>query len=556
MTLLLLTLIFAPLAFASVEPWAQAALQVSMFAQAAKTYAEGRDVWPNPLYKNLLPAALGLALLGLLQALNENPVTAPSSLLFTAWRPATLSASLNWLFYAAVLYAVPQVINTPERFEKLMWTLFGLGVTVGLVGMFQKSGDTTLVYGLRQVRGEAFGPFINRDHGAHYLVMAAMCGLGLFFSGWRDLARQQSHTRLFDLLAIQFLKLVMVGAMVYGVYRTGSRGGLHSFAFAVLLFGVIAGSFLKTGRYRAAAWLGVALLSAGYGLFLNSNRYLLGFQDGEMVRSVTLRFSMYRSALAMIRDFPLFGSGLGAVEFAFPPYKLPDMPELGLVRHVHSDWMELFVQAGFAGGLLYVFGLLFALGGFFRTWLHCRSFRLKAMYGGALGALLAAAVHNFVEFGSQMPANALTFFALAGALASGPPAWAGRRSADEEGPEPARRRRRQRRAAWALAGLLALAALPPVVAWQYDLRAAEAGYPLKARLLESALAWRPNPQYAFRLALAHYNAAFADPANYEADLAAAAAVTGRWLGRAPVNYDLNRLAGKIMYFRLHPPKKP
>lgn len=556
MTLLLSTLIFAPLAFASVEPWAQALLQIALFALAARTYAQGRDLWANPLYKNLLPAVLGLALLGLLQALNESPVTGPSSVLFTAWRPATLAASLNWLFYAAVLYAVPQVINTPERFEKLMWTVFGLGVAVALLGMFQKTGDNTFVYGIRKVPGQAFGPFINRDHGAHFLVMAAMCGLGLFFSGFRDLVRHQSRTRLFDLYAIQLLKLVMVGALVYGVFHAGSRGGLHSFALAALAAGAVAGSFLKTPRYRLLAWLGLALLLAGYALFLNSNPYMLGFKDGEMVKSVTMRFSMYKSALAMIKDFPLFGSGLGAVEFAFPPYKLPDMPAAGLVRHVHSDWMEIFVQAGFAGGLLYLAGLAAAVAGFFKTWRNCRSFRLKAMYGGALGALLAAATHNFVEFGSQMPANALLFFTLAGALASGPPVWAHRRSADDEVPEPRRRRRHLRRSAYALAAVLCLWALPAVVAWQYDQRAAQAPYPEKARLLQQALLWRPNPQYAFRLAAAHYKAAFEEPDKYAAYLETAADITGAWLYRAPANYDLQRLREKVLYFRLHPPKRP
>jgi len=38
--------------------------------------------------------------------------------------PATLNAATKWLFYAATLVLVPQLINTPERFKKLMWMLF------------------------------------------------------------------------------------------------------------------------------------------------------------------------------------------------------------------------------------------------------------------------------------------------------------------------------------------------------------------------------------------------------------------------------------------------
>ncbi len=114
--LLLVSLVFAPLSFAAVEPWAFGLLQTAFFGMAAFIFITGRGNNPNPLYKNLLPAVLAVAALGLMQALKENPVNAPSVLLFTVWRPATLNAVVLWLFYAAVLYCVPQIITTVERF--------------------------------------------------------------------------------------------------------------------------------------------------------------------------------------------------------------------------------------------------------------------------------------------------------------------------------------------------------------------------------------------------------------------------------------------------------
>ena len=552
--LLIFSLIFAPLAFASVEPWAYALLQLIAFYTAARLFVKGRATYASPLYKNLLPAVLAIVLIGLLQALNENPVTAPSALLFTAWRPATLNAALLWLFYAAILFSVPQIINTPQRFTRLMWTIFGLGVLVALLGMFQKTGQNSLVYGLRQVKGDTFGPFINRDHGAHFLAMTAMVGLGLFFSGFRDLAAHKSRTRLFDLLAAQFLMLVMISTLIYGIYHSGSRGGLHSFAFSVGVTGFIAAGFMKTKKFRLAAWAGVLLLLAGYSLFVYQNKRLMGLKDGDFDRSVTMRFSMYNSGTEMLKDFPAFGTGLGAVEFAFPFYKRPDMPILGLVRHVHSDWLELFLQVGLLGGLIYVAGLAAALLAFFRTWRHCRSFRLKALYGGALGAVLAALCHNFVEFGSQMPANALFYYTLLGALASGPPAWAHRE--DEDPPEPEHIRRGLRNTVTAAAFLLCLCALPAVFAWYSDQRATDAPYEAKLKFQTAALAWRPTTQYAFRLAAAHFTQAFKDPAQAPALLAAAHRTLTPWLNRAPVTYDLQQLQKKILYFQAHPPKIP
>jgi len=555
-TLLLLSLVFAPLAFASVEPWAQAILQIIAFISAARLYIEGRVLYPNPLYKNLLPAVLAVALIGLLQALHENPVNSPSALLFTAWRPATLNAVHLWLFYAAVLFAVPQIINTPERFTKLMWTIFGMGVLVALLGMFQKTGENTIVYGLRKVQGEAFGPFINRDHGAHFLAMAAMAGLGIFFSGWRDLAAHKSRTRLFDLLAVQLLKLVMIATLIYGIYTTGSRGGLHSFAFAAALTGFIAAGFIRTRQFRLAGFLGMAVLLAAYGALVYNNKRLMGLKEGEFDRSVTIRFSMYKSGVEMLKDFPLLGTGLGAVEQAFPFYKSADVPALKVVTHVHSDWLELFLQLGLLGGLIYIAGLAAALWQAFATWRHCRSFRLKALYGGALGAVAAALCHNFVEFGSQMPANALYFYTLLGALASAPPAWAHRRLEEEDPPEPVHIRRHLRRAAAAAAAVLCLCTLPAVIGWYYNQWAADANYPERVQRQSAALRWRPYPPYAWRLAAAHYNQAFAQPQQAPALLQTAKETIKPWLQRVPADYDLGRLNYNIGYFLAHPPAAP
>ena len=91
---MLISLVFAPLAFAAVEPWAYVPLYGLYFIGAARLYARGGDTHENPLYKTLLPAVLGVALIGLLQSISQSPVNGPTPLLFTAWRLSTLNAVL------------------------------------------------------------------------------------------------------------------------------------------------------------------------------------------------------------------------------------------------------------------------------------------------------------------------------------------------------------------------------------------------------------------------------------------------------------------------------
>jgi len=560
---IILSLIFAPLAFASVEPWALGLLQAAFFALAARTYIKGLHIHPNPLYKNLIPAVLGIALIGLLQALNQNPVTAPSALIFTAWRPATLGAVHLWLFYAAVLFVVPQLIDTPERFRRLMWTIFIMGTIVALLGMLQKTGDNTLVYGLRKVAGQPFGPFVNRDHGAHFLAISAMCGLGLFFSGLKPLFAQQSHTRLFDLLAVQFIKLVMLFALIYGIIHAGSRGGGHSFAAAAAIMGFAAAVALHSRRQKTIAITLMTLAVAVYGGVLANNERMAGMKAGDWDGSVKARFSMYESSRRLLSDFPLFGTGLGAVEHAFPAYKEDFFNDKQLVRHVHSDWIELFLQSGLAGGLIYLAGLIAALIHFFKSWRNNSSFTLKCMQGGAIGAVLAACGHNLVEFGSQMPANALAFYAIIGALA-GPGTH--RKNRDDDDPEPAPPPRINANAAALIAILLIAAAIPAFMAWKADFLAKSKDISIKNKLAyrRESLKWYPDPQAAFRLGADIYNNALKDKTNATRcpAMAEAQKAISPYLESAPVNQDLNRLARNLNIHLAHcynprpDPRKP
>jgi O-antigen ligase len=541
--LLLISLVFAPLAFAAVEPWAYVPLYGLFFIGAAALYARGENNHQNPLYKNLIPAVLAVALIGLIQALRQAPVNGPTPLLFTAWRLSTLNAVLLWLFYAAVMYCAAKIIKTPAQLRRLLWVVFGMGVFVALMGMLQKTGENTIVYGLRQVSGLPFGPFVNRDHGAYFLAMAGMAGLGLFFGGFKGLFSHQSHTKLFDLLALQFLKFIMIAAIVAGLVKTGSRGGLHSFVCASAFMGFVAGGFLKTKTKKLAAWTALLALLAGYGLILSKYRILLGLVGDQFDGSVAARFSMYKSSLAMFKDFPVFGTGLGAVEHSFPFYKRLDFVTSDIVRHVHSDWLELFLQVGLVGGVLYLAGLAAALYGFYRAWLRCRSFGIKAVYGGALGAVLAAMSHSFVDFASQMPANALAFYALLGALAS-KPAVEGRGllpHEEEDAPEALPPPKKYRYAAFALAVLLTAAAVPQYLAWQYDQNAKTAGFGEKIRLRTETLKWQPHPQAAFRLGAEYYNQGLKDKVTPCQLFTASNNVAYPYLRQAPLNANLNLL---------------
>jgi O-antigen ligase len=122
----------------------------------------------------------------------------------------------------------------------------------------------------------------------------------------------------------------------------------------------------------------------------------------------------WRSALALLRDFPWTGVGFGAFRQVFPRY-LP-AGESDVWLQLHNDYLEVLVDGGVVAGVL----VAWLAWGFWS-----RALRSIALGGGAhrrlvrTGLVLGVAslsVHALVDFNHQIPANAL-LFVVASALA-------------------------------------------------------------------------------------------------------------------------------------------
>jgi O-antigen ligase len=112
----------------------------------------------------------------------------------------------------------------------------------------------------------------------------------------------------------------------------------------------------------------------------------------------------------MARDFPLFGTGLGAFTAAFAPYQ--DKFVVGIVEHAHNDWLELAMQAGLLAAGVFMAGVaafFVKTFGILRQGAGHGEFYAQA---GIIMAALAFCLHGVVEFSFQMPANAMIFLTV------------------------------------------------------------------------------------------------------------------------------------------------
>jgi len=430
-------LLWAPLAFGGVTPWAVASVEVLSFgalALAAAALARAADLRPVAL-----PAAAvaAIALLGALQALPWPPSLAAllSPALADAYAraaalpgvgaapphltlapAATRSAALLWAAAAACLIA-GAVAGAGGRGRAHRRWLAAAVVAGALFQVFFGAREwftrASTLWGVEIPRSPRLhGTFVNPNHLALYFEIALPIA---FAWGWWAVR----HVRMQPRIEVRMLMVVLPGfvwlTLFLGLAFTASRGGLLGAVAGVVAQGALAAG--ARGRWRSAL-AGLLAAMGGLGLVaLVALREGLGRIAATSAADVSwgARVAEYRAVLALWRRFPLTGAGLGAFRDAFPAVQPATLQ--GTWWHAHSDLLELLATTGLVGALALAAGLAPLL----RRLLAQLAREGRSEDRGAplavLGALIALLCHEALDFGLSMPGNALTLAVLAGAAA-------------------------------------------------------------------------------------------------------------------------------------------
>lgn len=293
--------------------------------------------------------------------------------------------------------------------QRLIFIIFCVGVFESLYGMFEFfSGHKHILHlKMDHLISSVTGTFINRNAFAGYLLMVIPLSLGYLFSREPQAAGQSLglRHRLSSLdgksLLIAFGIVLMILSLLFSASRMGIGSLLLSFSLISILFRNPQGS--KKLSRPTILILGLALLWAAWiGLDAVISRF---FTTSESFED---RWRFWVITSQIIKDYPVFGSGLGTFSQIFPMYR--SFHILGLVTHAENDFLQLASEAGLVGAglLLILFIYLFyrAISG-----LRSLSRRDPARYvgiGGLIG-ILALMFHSLVERNIQIPANALLY---------------------------------------------------------------------------------------------------------------------------------------------------
>lgn len=341
------------------------------------------------------------------------------------WHPLSVSphATLWFLWYFMTLAAVfagvmSLAATTPLRFVATSVT--AIGAILALVGIVQAGTGSTRMYGLWAplTHTTPFGPFVNRNHFAAWMLMALPLAMAQCAAYLAALRRDAGlHPRVFDFLGSPRAGQVLLTAfasllMSVALLMTGSRAGIGGF---VLIIVAMAWKQIR-GRNvtRAAGPVAISALAlAGLAVaWVGPRPILTRIQELPGTRW-SGRLDAWSEAWRMAQDFWLTGSGLNTYATATLAYRDPNV--LLTFATPHNDYLQAFCDGGLLVGvpLAALFGLLAVrITRASRSHRHGQSFSAWTQYGAAVG-LGAVALQELVDFSLQTQANAVLFAVLA-----------------------------------------------------------------------------------------------------------------------------------------------
>lgn len=332
----------------------------------------------------------------------------------SVWPKDTLVAFALYSSLALLLVGLTRLLSVTGS-HRLVQALTVFGVILALIGIIQKPLYSGAIYGLwpLEIGRMPFGPFVNRNHFAGWMLMALPLTLALLSGGihrsmrglrpgWRYKVLWFSSPEASQLILIAAAAVIMALSLML----TMSRSGITAFMLSLVVMGafVVRASDTRSRRLTSAACfvLLVIIVVVWSGPEVLASRFAAG-DWGEFNN----RRGAWTDAWSIVRDFPLSGTGLNTYWAAALFYQ---RHELGyFFAQAHNDYFQLAAE----GGLLLILPVLACIGIFVRnvsrTMFDRRGSMAWWLRAGAVTSLLAIACQETVEFSLQMPGNAVLF---------------------------------------------------------------------------------------------------------------------------------------------------
>jgi O-antigen ligase len=350
--------------------WAVSLFQAGAFSLAI-AWAVRFAIRPHPLHGSVMIVPLAATVVwGLAQlALGQ-----------TVYRWETWSEVLKWGTNLVLFVLALQVFSDPARRERFLRSVLYFGAVLSVAGSIQLYSAEGRVFWLFPIEHKEFvlGPFVYHNQYAAFIeLILPLAVLGAL----KDRRKAPAYA-------------AMAAALYASVIAAASRTG------AILVTAEI--FIIVLAARRRSRVITIGLLAALAVLFTAIAGWDVLWRRFQLADPFSDRREFFLSSLAMIRDRPAMGFGLGNWSTAYPAYALRDNGLLA--NQAHNDWAQWTVE----GGLPFLLLML---------WIAARCVRpaLRTLWG--IG-VLAMFVHSLVDYPLQRPALAGFFFVFLAVMES------------------------------------------------------------------------------------------------------------------------------------------
>ncbi|MFM9965089.1 MAG: O-antigen ligase family protein [Planctomycetaceae bacterium] len=401
---------------------------VAALAWSIRVLSSRRPTWTVTWVEPLLLAIVGVGLLqitplppGLLRLVSpqhakllpswSGDAEAAGSL--GTWQTLSLNvgesrqALIVGLSYIALFFVATQRLRRVDDIERLLkWigASAGLMALFGIVQWLTSNGQFYWFYDypLTTTGHRLKGAFTNRNHFAEFLALGSAPLLWWILktleqrsvtanSFGRAEARHNDDTLLGGLL-------LMLGALVFAALFSLSRGGTVALGVSLI---VMLGALFHAGRLSArvvSVLLGISLISGSLFLAFGSEKVVDRLDNWDSDE----RLAVWDANWQIIRDFPLFGTGLGSHAEACPMYYDPPFGEVEFT-HAENSYLQVASECGVLGLSLALLAVACCVKWCWRTIRSRADVRLRVLSAAVSAGLAANLVHALVDYSWFVP---------------------------------------------------------------------------------------------------------------------------------------------------------
>jgi O-antigen ligase len=362
-----------------------------------------------------LPAAFVTMLSPATRPLQDSYALEP----FMGWRPISIHPAATRTAFALALAGAFVFWAAREAFRRsgsraALRVLACVGFACSIAALAQRATAPRTIYWAwlpADPRAMPFGPFIDRNHLATWLVLA-ISAVGGYVAmrvtahmldraacGWRALVIALTDRDSIGLVGC-------LGAMLITVAATLSRSGLAALVASAATAAALSGMDRRRGFSMATAAALTVVAAAGW---INSEGLAQRVQ-GTLDPASIGRLTIWRETLPLIRDFPLLGTGAGTFADAMLIYQRTGRQVL--FNHAHNEYLQLSAEGG-AALLLAVLTTMGLLHHVVRARLSDDRGPHRFIRVGAYAGLAGIAVQSIWDTGLHQPANLLLAAILA-----------------------------------------------------------------------------------------------------------------------------------------------